>query len=417
MPTMSPCVPILRRLSFMLLVGAVMLVCLPRGMSAELISKDGPEARSSTLDTTLKTTAFLPAGTKRGDELSLAVYAYNGRWEAPGAPAPEQMRDALLSLGLAVVMLDYQNHEKAVKPDLWQDSSRFTSRGFFAACNDALGIKTREVFVVPEGYGLRNDIHFYTSPDNGLEVHAWLLYPLQAEQPVPLAIRYNDSLAQNGSMLAGVEFRGFARAWIGHPYKYNRGRGIYPSGEETHEKGLAYGRSAVRTLRAHSDQFHLDPERFALFGYSKHGNISVWVGVTSDQPAEDPQWGGKHHDQSSAVQAVVARATWGFTEYWKEDGAPKFYEWMGYTGAGEPSQEWMQERSWSNFISADTPPMALDRAHGGSWRTAQVERLIRYLDEHQVPMMQSLNSDLPHHASNRGDALHQFVEEHLQVKP
>ncbi|TVR14141.1 MAG: hypothetical protein EA401_05100 [Planctomycetota bacterium] len=418
MMTLSPQSSFMYRQCLLLLVSAVLLVCLPQaGMTAEFITKPGPEVRSSTLDTTLETTAFLPAGTQSGDELSLAVYAFNGRWEAPGAPAPERMRDALLHLGLAVVMLDYQNHEKAVKPDLWQDSSRFTSRDFFRACNDVLDIETREVFVVPEGYMLRNDIHFYTSPENGLEVNAWLLYPLQADQPVPLAIRYNDSLAQNGSMLAGVEYRGFARAWIGHPYKYNRGRGIFPSGEETHEKGLAYGRSAVRTLRARAQEFHLDPDRFAIFGYSKHGNISVWVGVTSDQPAEDPKWGGKHHDHSSAVQAVVARASWGFTEFWKEDGAPKFYEWMGYTGSGEPSQEWMEERSWSNFISPATPPMALDRAHGGPWRTAQVHRHIRILDEHGVPMMQSLDSELPHHASNRDDTLHQFVEEHLQVNP
>ncbi|MCC5788988.1 MAG: hypothetical protein JJT75_05095 [Opitutales bacterium] len=390
---------------------------LPIALAAQPVQKVGPEFESPTLGTTLETLAFLPEGTKEGDELSLAVYAFNGRWAAPGAPTPGQMRDYLIELGLGVVMLDYGNHAKAVKPDLWQDSSSFTSRGFFRDVNRALGIEARQVFVIPEGYVLRNDIHFYTSPENGLEVNAWLLYPLRSEQPVPLAIRYNDSLPQNGSMLAGAEFRGFARAWIGHPYKYNRSRGIFPSGDDTHEKGLAYGRSAVRTLRANAANFNLDPDRFALFGYSKHGNISVWVGVTSHEPAEDPKWGGLHHEQSSAVQCVVARATWGFSEYWKEDGAPKFYEWMGYTGSGEPSREWLVERSWSNFISSETPPMAIDRAHGGSWRTAQVTRLIETLDEHNVPMMQSLDNDLPHHASNRGDALHRFVENHFQMNP
>lgn len=399
-----------------LLTGLFWLALSAFGETAEFIQKPGPEVRSRTLDTTLETIAFLPAGTQSGDALPVAVYAFNGRWQAPGAPSPGQMRDYLINLGLGVIMLDYQDHPKAVKPDLWQDSSDFTSRGFFRDCNDVLDIETEQVFVIPEGYVLRNDIHFYTSPDNGLKVNAWLLYPLQVDRPVPLAIRYNDSLPQNGSMLAGVEFRGFARAWIGHPYKYNRGRGIFPSEEDTHEKGLAYGRSAVRTFRAEAASYNLDPDRFAIFGYSKHGNISVWVGVTSSEPAEDPKWGGKHHDQSSAVQAVVARATWGFTEYWREDGAPKFYEWMGYSGQGEPSREWMLERSWSNFISPDTPPMAIDRAHGGSWRTAQVERLIRRLDENNVPFMQSLDSNFPHHASNRGDALHRFVETHLGEK-
>ena len=370
--------------------------------------------RSATLGTTLQTRAFLPADASEGDSLPVAVYTFNGRWEAPGAPEPEQMRDHLLSLGLAVVMLDFQQHERAVLPDLWQDGAQFTSRGFFRTCRDVLGIDPQQVFVVPEGYVLRNDVHFYTSPENGLEVNAWLLYPLRPERPVPLLIRYNDSLAQNGSMLAGMEFRGFARAWIGHPYKYNRGRGIFPSGEETHEKGLAYGRSAVRTFRALASNYNLDPERFAVYGYSKHGNISVWLGVTGNEPAEDPKWGGLHHEQSSAVQCVVARATWGFTEYWRKDGAPKFYEWMGYTGDGEPSHEWLLARSWSRFLSENTPPMAIDRAHGGNWRTAQVTRLIRRLDELNVPMMQSMDNNLPHHGSTRGDTLHRFVETHLE---
>lgn len=378
------------------------------------LQRPGPEVRSRTLGETLTTRAFLPAGTSEGDSLPVAVYAFNGRWNAPGAPSAEQMRDDLLNLGLAVILLDYNNHAKAVLPDLWEDGADFTSRQFFSACGDVLGIDVEQVFVVPEGFVLRNDVHFYTSPENGLEVNAWLLYPLRPERPAPLVIRYNDSLAQNGSMLAGMEFRGFARAWIGHPYNFDRSRGIFPSGEETHEKALAYGRSAVRTFRVLASTFNLDPARFAIFGYSKHGNASVWVGVTGNEPAEDPEWGGLHQDQSSAVQCVVARATWGFSEYWREDGAPKFYEWMGYPGGGEPSREWLLERSWTSFLGENTPPMAIDRAHGGAWRTAQVTRLIRRLDELNVPMIQSMDNNLPNFANNRGDTLHRFVETHLQ---
>lgn len=382
----------------------------PLAGGRERIDKQGPAFKSPTLDTTLETSGHLPPGTQEGADVSVAVYAYNGRWSTPGAPSPEQMRDYLLGLDLGVVMVDYGKHEKAVMPDLWKDGAAYMNKKFFWACNRALEVETEQVFVVPEGFRLRNDVPFYTSPENDKEVKAWVLHPVQAQKPFPMAIRYNRSGSWGGGLLAGMEFRGFARAWISHPFNFNRGKGLFPSGRETHEKGLAFGRSAMRALRARAKEFHIDPERFVLFGTSKHGNMSVWVGLTGDEPPEDPKWGGMHHEQSSAVQCVVARATWGFSEFWKEDGAPKFHEWMGYTGDGEPPKEWLLERSWSRYLSKDTPPMAIGRAHGGSWRTAQVTRLIRALDAHDVPFVQWMDNDLPGHGRHRGEALHQFVE-------
>jgi hypothetical protein len=376
----------------------------------EPIEKPGPAFNSPVLDATLESTGFLPPGTEDDAEMSIAVYAYNGKWDSAEAPSPEAMRAYLLDLGLGVVMLDYQQHPKAVKPDLWRDGDALMHKKFFQACNRALRVETREIFVVPEGYRLRKDVPFYTSPENEKEVSAWVLHPIQPEKPVPLAIRYNGSGSWGGGMLAELEFRGFARAWIQHPFNFDRGKGLFPSGRNTHEKGLAFGRSAVRTLRSRAAEFHLDPERFVLFGKSKHGNMSVWVGVQSGEPSEDPKWGGRHHDQSSAVQCVVAAATWGFSEYWQEDGAPKFHEWMGYTGSGEPPREWLLERSWTRYLTKDTPPMAIGRAHGGAWREAQVTRLIRALDDLDVPFMQWMDKKLPGYGSDRGDALHRFVE-------
>ena len=393
-------------LFFVLVFG---MVCLNKAEA-----KIGPEFKSPTLGTTLETKAFVPSGTKNDASLSIAVYAYNGRWNTPGAPTPERMREYLLDLGLGVVMLDYGKHQKAVMPELWRDGQALMNKKFFWACNRAMSIKTQELFVVPEGFRLRKDVHFFTSPDNDLQVNAWLLHPIQSPRPFPLAIRYNKSGEWAGSMLAGTEFRGFARAWIGHPFNFNRSRGIFPSDRETHEKGLAYGRSAVRTLRARAGEFSIDPDRFVLFGSSKHGNMSVWVGVTSDEPAEDPKWGGLHHNTSSAVQCVVAKATWGFSEFWQDDGAPKFHEWMGYTGSGTPSQDWLVKRSWTSHLSKQAPPMAIGQAHGGSWRKAQVTRLIKSLDELDVPFIQSVDKQLPAYQKFRRDRLHRFVETHLQ---
>lgn len=375
----------------------------------------GPTFNSPTLGTSLETEGFVPQGTGSGDALSIAVYAYNGSWSAPDAPTPERMRDYLLGLGLGVVMLDYGGDAKAVMPDLSADGAALMKKKFFWACNKALSIETKELFVVPEGFRLRKDVPFYTSPDNDLEVNAWVLHPIRSSRPLPLAIRYNKAGQWGGSLLAGIEFRGFARAWIGHPYNFKKGRGIFPSKAETHEKGLAYGRSAVRTLRARAEEFSIDPDRFLLFGTSKHGNMTVWVAAKGEEPSEDPKWGGLHHEQSSAVQCAVAKATWGFSEFWQKDGAPKFHEWMGYTGSGNPSQDWLLERSWTSYLSEQAPPMAIGRAHGGSWRTAQVTRLIRSLDELNVPFIQSMDKKLPSYKKFKGERLFDFVETHLKL--
>jgi acetyl esterase/lipase len=65
------------------------------------------------------------------------------------------------------------------------------------------------------------------------------------------------------------------------------------------------GKAAVRFLRANAGKYHLDPNRFAVWGNSAGGYMAAMLGVTGDQPSvfDDPGLG--HADVSSAVQAVV----------------------------------------------------------------------------------------------------------------
>ncbi len=63
-------------------------------------------------------------------------------------------------------------------------------------------------------------------------------------------------------------------------------------------------KAAIRWLRAHAGEFHLDPDRFGITGGSAGGNIAVLTAVTfGDSRFEGP---ANHLDQSSEIQCVVS---------------------------------------------------------------------------------------------------------------
>lgn len=61
-------------------------------------------------------------------------------------------------------------------------------------------------------------------------------------------------------------------------------------------------RTAVRFLRAHSDKYHINKERFGALGFSAGGYLAAMLGVETNDPSFD---GKEFADQSSKVQAVV----------------------------------------------------------------------------------------------------------------
>lgn len=60
---------------------------------------------------------------------------------------------------------------------------------------------------------------------------------------------------------------------------------------------------AVRWLRAHAEQHHVDPSRIAVFGGSAGGHLAMMVGYSSDVP--ELEGDGGNNEVSSRVQAVV----------------------------------------------------------------------------------------------------------------
>ena len=86
-------------------------------------------------------------------------------------------------------------------------------------------------------------------------------------------------------------------------------------------------RAAIRWLREHADDYNLDPDRFAIMGFSSGGWTSVTAGTTSDvaQLPGEPDTNGLSAGVPSAVQAAV-----GFSsptdflqmDSWYEDNCP-----------------------------------------------------------------------------------------------
>jgi acetyl esterase/lipase len=70
----------------------------------------------------------------------------------------------------------------------------------------------------------------------------------------------------------------------------------------TYKDGVADAKSAIRYLRAHADQYGIDPRKIAVWGESAGGYIAAMVGTTDGVKQFDV---GDNLDQSSDVQAVI----------------------------------------------------------------------------------------------------------------
>jgi acetyl esterase/lipase len=70
----------------------------------------------------------------------------------------------------------------------------------------------------------------------------------------------------------------------------------------SYRDSIADVKSAIRYLRAHADEYAIDPGEVAVWGESAGGYLAAMIGVTGDIKSFDV---GDNLDQSSAVQAVV----------------------------------------------------------------------------------------------------------------
>jgi acetyl esterase/lipase len=76
------------------------------------------------------------------------------------------------------------------------------------------------------------------------------------------------------------------------------------SGEAPFPAALEDCKCAVRWLRAHAEQFHVDPERIGAYGNSAGGHLALLLGMTGNEAGLEGE--GPFPDRSSLVQAVVS---------------------------------------------------------------------------------------------------------------
>ena len=125
---------------------------------------------------------------------------------------------------------------------------------------------------------------------------------------------------------------------------------------------------AVRFLRAHAAELHIDPERIGAWGSSAGGHIVSLVGLADASAGWDV---GEYLEQSSRLQAVVDM--FGPTDLTDPDYQRKF-EQKGYLlfDVMDPSLELLAWASPVTYVSADDPPFLI--IHGDSDKVVMVKQ-------------------------------------------
>jgi len=93
----------------------------------------------------------------------------------------------------------------------------------------------------------------------------------------------NRLLAENGFFTASIQYR--------------------LSQEATFPAQIHDSKAAVRWVRAHADEYHIDTSRVGVWGTSAGGHLAALVGTSGDVPKLEGDGGSAGY--SSAVQAVI----------------------------------------------------------------------------------------------------------------
>lgn len=165
-------------------------------------------------------------------------------------------------------------------------------------------------------------------------------------------IDFRYALARAGFVVAGVQYR------------------VIPS---VFPDPVIDGKAAVRYLRAHSEEFNIDPKRIGVLGDSAGGYLAQMVGVTDDKKFSS----GDNLDFSDKVQAVVSLYglsdlltvgsdfSEGIQKSHRSPGSPEAVLLNGLNISIEPFKsiqdnlEKAKEASPIYYVKKDVPPMLL----------------------------------------------------------
>ena len=142
-------------------------------------------------------------------------------------------------------------------------------------------------------------------------------------------------------------------------------------------------KAAVRWLRAHAEQYQVDPERIGVWGDSAGGHLAALLALTEGVPELEGNCGSPEY--SSRVQAVIARcASYDFLHPGGEliNDAPSPVTQL-FGGTVSEREELMRLGSPITHVHPDAPPFQI--VHGTLDETVPFEQAERF-----VPALKSV---------------------------
>jgi acetyl esterase/lipase len=130
------------------------------------------------------------------------------------------------------------------------------------------------------------------------------------------------------------------------------------SGEAPFPAALEDCKCAVRWLRAHARQYHVDPERIGAYGNSAGGHLALLLGMIGKEAGLEGD--GPFRDQSSLVQAVVSDS--GPIDLFYQDQHDRLRRVVRDFLGGPPEGErrvLYQKASPLHHVAPGTPPLLL----------------------------------------------------------
>lgn len=265
-----------------------------------------------------------------------------------------------------------RNHAAARRFDGSMSKPRATSLlGFFAFLGLMIspGAGQTGALPLPQGVKAHRDIAYVEGGHERQKLDLYL--PEKREGPLPLILWVHGGGWQSGSkdqclpLRQGFVERGYAVASIGYRLS---GDAVFPAQIED-------CKAAVRWLRVHAKEYHLDPQRFGAWGSSAGGHLAALLGTSGDIKAFEA---GAHLDQSSRVQAVcdyygptdfaVFVTTSGYEHHARVDSPES--KLIG--GAVLDNKEEAARANSIQYVSGDDPPFLI--VHGDADATVPINQ-------------------------------------------
>jgi acetyl esterase/lipase len=267
---------------------------------------------------------------------------------------------------------------------------------------------------VPDGVKEIADIEYCSV--GGVSLMLNLALPEEAEGPVPGLIFIHGGAWKSG----GRE--------VYHFYTYTFARQGYAaatisyrlSGQAEFPAAVEDAKCAVRWMRAHAEDYGIDPNNIAVIGGSAGGHLAMMVGYSDES---EFQGEGGYQDVSAAVQAVVN--FYGpydlTTQMAKESGDVK--DFLGATYEEDPDV-YLEASPMQHLDEDDPPTLVFHGTVDDIVPVAQSDKLAARLKELGVPSEYQRFEGWPHTMDLARPVnercrwfMYRFFEKHLSSEP